>query len=249
MFTLVGYSKELDTGGELSNLLPLADQHVRVEGDNIIVPSALANLAGVAAVGANITAARLETPSLRRTLLLDIPYLTREAGPTTSERVFGMFDNVLPLDPTEPMRFQAAENAAGASRLTGLVWLSDGVLAPVAGDIFTVRASGSGTAVPYAWTNVTVEMGQTLPAGVYQVVGFSAHSANILAARLVFVGLASRPGVLATANESQAAYARFRRGGLGIWGEFEHSQPPTVDVLATAADTSFTFYFDLLKVA
>lgn len=248
MFTLVGFSESQDTAGALTYVAALQDQHVRVEGDNVIVPSALANLAGAYALGPTLLQAQVETPSLRRTLLLDLPVFEVGALPADHTKIFDLFYNPLPLDPTEPLRFRVAEGAAGAEREYGLVWLTDGKLAPVGGEIFTVRGTLSGTAVANAWTNLALTIGQTIPAGDYQVVGFSAHSANMIAARLVFVGGAARPGVLGAASEDFIFNPLFRRGGLGVWGEFEHSQPPTVDVLCSAADSSFVVYLDLLKV-
>jgi hypothetical protein len=37
-------------------------------------------------------------------------------------------------------------------------------------------------------------------------------------------------------------------GGWGVWGEFAHTAPPTVDFLSVSADTSEVVHLDLIKV-
>jgi len=35
---------------------------------------------------------------------------------------------------------------------------------------------------------------------------------------------------------------------MGVWGEFTHDSPPTVDFLSVSADTSETVYLDIVKI-
>ncbi len=249
MFTLVGYSESQDTGGNLTYVAALADQHVRVEGDNIVVPEEMANLCAALAVGATITQARVESPSLRRTLLLDLPEVNVNAEPVFPLAWSEMFTNPIPLDAFEPLRALVAEGAAGAERETVLIWLGDGAQASVGGEIYTVRATSSTTLTAYTWTNGALTFDQTLPAGRYQVVGMRAESTGLIAARLVFVGLPWRPGCVGCDAAGDHIPPIFRRGRLGVWGEFAHDQPPTVDFLSVSADTSEEVWLDLIKVA
>jgi len=248
MFTLVAWSESQDTGGNLTYVAALADQHVRVEGDNIVVPAGMNYLLGALAVGATISDAQIESPALRRTLLLDVPGLNIGAEPIVPTPVFDAFYNPLILDEYEPLRSLVAEEAAGAEQETVLVWLGDGPQAPVGGDIYTVRATATATLTAYAWTNAALNFSQVLPAGVYQVVGMRAESAGLIAARLVFVGGTWRPGCVGYDARSDKEHFIFRRGGLGVWGEFAHDQPPTVDFLSVSADTTETVWLDLVKV-
>lgn len=249
MFTLVGFSELQDTGAVLTNVAALADQHVRVEGDNIVIPAGMNNLLGAFAIGAMIDRARIETPSLRRTLLLDLPELNVAAEPVFPNALFNAFYNPIPLDEFEPMRALVAEAASGAEQETVLVWLGDGPQAPVTGEIYTVQALSATTLTAYAWTNGALTFSQTLPAGRYQVVGFRAQSNGLLAARLVFVGGTWRPGAIGTDAASDVGHSLFRRGALGVWGEFTHDQPPTVDFLSASADAAETVHLDVIKVA
>jgi hypothetical protein len=101
----------------------------------------------------------------------------------------------------------------------------------------------------YAWTNAALTFSQTLPMGRYQVVGMRARSTGLIAARLVFVGFSWRPGCVGHDAVSDIDNDVFRQGRLGVWGEFEHDTPPTVDFLSVSADSNPTVWLDLIKVA
>jgi len=77
----------------------------------------------------------------------------------------------------------------------------------------------------------------------------------LIAARLVLPGFAWRPGVPGhdaysdiQASRFRFGNARFRFGNAGVFGEFTHDSPPTVDCLSASADTTEEFWFDLVKV-
>jgi hypothetical protein len=245
-FTLVGWSQHQDTGGVLTYVNALADQHVRVEGQNIIVPRGLNYLGAAYALGATITLARIESPSLRRVVNLDLINLDVSAEPGTVPNFVSWFDNPIELDADEGLRALVAEGATGAERETVLAWLTDGRLEPVSGPIFTVRATSSTTLSAFAWTNCALSFVQTLPSGRYQVVGMRAVSTGAIAARLVFVGGVWRPGCIAHDDAGDLDSPVFRYGRLGVWGEFDATQPPTVDFLSVSADTSEVVFLDLV---
>lgn len=247
MLTTIAYSANVDTGGNLAYLPGIPDQHVRVEGINIVVPEGMNNLLGVYFIGPNITQARVESPSLRRTVLLDVSTLERSATPQDIPRYLTFFYNPIPLDNFEILRVLAAEDAAGGSQMTAILWIGDGAQSPTGGEIYTVEARSSVTLVPFQWTPAAVSFTQTLPAGTYQVVGFQAQSAGLIAARLVFVGGTWRPGVIGRTSPFQPNLEYFRRGALGVLGEFRHDQPPVVEYLSSSADTSQRVWFDLIK--
>ena len=136
----------------------------------------------------------------------------------------------------------------GTAHTYALIWLADGAITPVKGSIFTVKATGSTTLTANAWTPVPITFDQDLPAGRYAVVGFRAKSANIIGARLIFVGGTWRPGVIGVRSYNVDYDNVFRYGNFGVFGEFEFDQPPQVEVLADTADTSEEFWFDLIQV-
>jgi len=249
MFTLVGYHFYGSTGGVLTYAPALADQHVRVEGNNVVVPGGMANLLGAFAAGATISRAQVESPALRRTILLDLGPLNEAAEPLDPTPYFDAFYNPIPLDEYEPLRMLVAGEESSAEDKVGLIWLGDGPQSPATGEMYTVRCTSSTTLTEYTWTNGALTISQTLPAGRYQVVGMRAESTGLIAARLVFVGGTWRPGCLGYDAGYDVGPSIFRRGALGVWGEFSHDQPPTVDFLSRSADTDEVVWLDLIKVA
>jgi hypothetical protein len=249
MFTLVGWQQNVNTGGVLTEIAALADQHVRVEGNNIIVPRGMNALLGAYHCAASATLAQLSSPSLRRTVLLDIAPIDIGTEPGSPPGFLNLFYSPIALDEDEALRALVAGGEAAAERKVVLAWLGDGPQSPAQGEFFTVRATGSTTLTAYAWTNVALTFTQTLPAGRYAVVGMRAQSNGCIAARLVFVGGVWRPGCIGSDAISDLSPELFRGGRLGVWGEFEHTQPPTVDFLSVSADTSEIVYLDIVKLS
>lgn len=247
-FTVVGFYESFDSA-TLQALTALPDQHVRVQGDDLIVPRDYNYLLGAYVLGASLTQARIQSPSLRRLVNLDVCPFTRAAAPNADNpRIYLIADNPKQLDEDEALNVLAAEDAAGASAVSAFVLLGAGEPAPVEGDIVTVRATSTNTATANTWTNVQLTFDQSLPAGTYQLVGSRHISANAVFHRYVFVGGIWRPGAPSLTSEDGIDVTKFRHGGMGVWGEFSHNTPPTVDVFCTAADASHKFYLDLIKV-
>jgi hypothetical protein len=248
VFTLVGWSQSIDTGGVLSEIDALADPHIRVEGKKIVVPS-LNKLLGAMAVGATMVDARITSPSLRTVIEHTISPLNADAEPLSPPSYVDMFENPIELVVSEQLTAKTAETATGAVQQTVLAWLGDGPVTPVKAKFYTIKATSSATLTAYTWTNVPITFDQTLPAGRYQIIGMRAMSAGMIAARLVFPGYPWRPGVIGNDALTDIEASRFRFGNAGVFGEFTHDSPPTVDCLSVSADTSQTFWFDLVKIA
>jgi hypothetical protein len=303
MFTLAGWHENIDAA-TLDYITALADPHLTVSGDNIVVPT-LNNIMGLYAIGANMTQARIESPSLRRLALLDIAPVDRatkpgqrsvnafqvlasqaaadsatfveikdgsgaavasttkisNAGggtdfyvpsnainhPTPDELFHDYFDMPIPLDVSESVQAKIAEDGS-TTRNTVLIWFGDKIDPVPAGRLIHVRCTSSTTLTAYAWTNGSLTFSQSLPAGRYAIIGARAYSAGLIAFRLVIPGIWQRPGAIGVANQYAASVSRFRVGGAGSWGEFEHNLPPTVDFLSVSADTSEVVHLDLIQV-
>lgn len=249
MFTLVGYSESQDTAGALTPVAALADTHITRSGDDIIIPE-LNKIVLIKALGATISRARLVSPSLRRVANFEVSPVDIAAEPTSGEyAICDLRNTPIQLMTDEALNAEVVEGAVGAEQETVLVWLADGSPVPVAGEIFTVRATASQTLTAFAWTNGVLTFTEDLPVGNYQVVGMRAEAAGLIAARLNFVGGIWRPGCLGCDDASDIQDYMFRYGRFGVWGEFSHNRPPTVDFLSVSADTTETVWFDLIKTA
>jgi hypothetical protein len=248
MFSLVAWSESQDSA-VLVNVAALADPHIRVNGDDVIVPTDLQALVGAYAVGLNVTRAQLVSPSLRRYLNFEIAPFDLATEPVVPTAFIDLRRNPIILDPEEALDAQAAENGAGAIRSTIFAWLADKALEPVTGDIRTVRVTNASTLAASAWTNGALTFDQTLPAGEYAVVGGRFVSAGLQGWRCVFVGQQWRPGAIGYDLDNDIEHPAFRYGQMGVWGTFRHNTPPTIDFLSVSADTSQTGELDLMKIS
>lgn len=254
MFTLVGWSASIDSA-VLAPLAAIPDPHVRVNGSDIIVPGPQPNspplnaLVGAFGIGVNITRLQLQSPSLRRILYEEVSPVNIAVLPVTVPPFMDARFTPPILDPEEALDAYIAESGAGATRVSAFAWLADQAIEPVRGDIRTVRVTATTTLTAFQWTNAQLTFDQALPAGRYQIVGGRMESAGLLAWRCVIVGGLWRPGAIGFAAASAVERDAFRYGGMGVWGEFNHNTPPTIDFFSGTADTSEAGELDLIKVA
>src|SRR6266480_702097 len=126
MFTLVGWTQSVDTNAVLTLHTAIPDPHVRTQGNDIVIPDAIANVAASYALGSGqLTRAQLQSPSLRRVLNPEIARFDTTAVPASPPAVNDYRANPLALDKGEFLDFAAAESGAAAQRQTGFVWLCD----------------------------------------------------------------------------------------------------------------------------
>lgn len=267
-FTLVAFH-DAEAHSSLAAVDAVADPHVRVSGNDIYVPKWNLLLA-VFAGGDNMSECRLQSPSLRRLAQQRIAPVCDEAlpltrgswtvdeGGTSTHNIvtrdvdpnpfFHDFkDNPRVLDVSEALNAYAVNGDATDEWI--LVWLGDGIEAVPSGEMFTVEATLSVTGSKGNWVNGAITFAQTLSAGRYAIVGMRAQASNAVAARLVFQEYPHRPGVLCVAGDGYPDIKTLRYGGFGVFGEFEHDTPPTVDVLANAdATVNMELNFDLIQV-
>jgi len=248
VFTLIGWYQSLDAAA-LALIDALADQHVRVEGKNVIVPGWAPNIMGCYAYGTDITLAQLASPSLRTLANLDIRAVDKAAEPTSNPPLHDLFERSIPLEPSEALTFLAAEDNAAAGVMAGLAWLGDAIAPAPAGKMFMVAAAATVAALTAnVWSNRSFSFSQTLPAGRYACVGARAETAGLKAFRFCPVGVYHRPGAIGFDALGDIEPARFRCGRAGVWFEFEHDQPPTIDLLSISADTALSLWMDLIQI-
>lgn len=253
MLTTIAWYQSVDPAGATVQLNAVADQSVRVTGADIYCPplSQCVALAG----GADATVApfmRFTSPSQRRRTSTYISPLNTGGAvavePGTPHALADFRFNPIPLVPGEQLNMELNSNPAAAQIQWGVAWLSEAPIEPIKGSSFTVRGTASATLVAGTWSNTAITFSEDLPRGRYQVVGMSAISAGLIAARLVFIGGQYRPGVLGSDLASDVGSPIFRTGSLGIFGEFEDTDQPTVDFLSVSADTSEEVFLDLIQV-
>jgi len=249
MFHVAAWHETIDPAGVLATIAAVREETLFTSGDDIRVPSGLANIIGAAALANDASAARaqIQSPSLRVFANLDIE-------PVVAAAVFGEPTETLwhpesPIEvvPDESLNFAFESNPAAAAVHYGLVWLADGPQQPVTGKMFSLRATSAVQQVVTGWVNGNLVFSQLLPAGRYAIVGMRARSADAVAARLVFPDQVARPGVAAVNAIGDEDVYWFRYGRTGVFGTFPHTNPPTVDVLGGVAAAQ-TYILDLIRV-
>lgn len=249
MIHLIAWEQLVDPGGAFQGLNVVREEALFASGIDIRVPSLLPNIVGEAALinDASAVRAEIQSPSLRTLANLDVEPITAAATFANPAGVNFHPENPVPVVPDEALNFFVQSDPAAPALHYGLVWLSDGKGQPVTGRMFSVRFTSAIQQVAGVWVNGNITLGQVLPAGSYQVVGMRVRSADAVAARLLFVGQVPRPGVPCVTSLGGVDNYFQRFGRLGVFGEFPHTTPPTMDILGGVAAVQ-TGILDLIKV-
>lgn len=251
-FTTVAFFEAQTVAAAYVPIAAIADQHLRISGDDIQLPtlSQIALIAGGCSDTAGLPRMRVTSPSLREKGLYEVSPIavaTATVEPNAVHQLIDLRRNPLKLVVGEQLNAEVLSTVTTEEAWL-IAWLTDAPIAPITGEVFTVRATGAATLVAGAWTNAALTFSEDLPRGRYQIVGMRAISAGLVAARCVLVGGGWRPGVLGNDGSDDQASDIFRMGNMGIFGEFEDIEPPTIDFLSVSADTAEVVYFDLVQL-
>lgn len=249
MFHLAAWFQSIDPAGALTAINAVREEMLFTSTVDLRVPESLPTIIGQAALLNDASAARaqVQSPSLRAFANLDVePIVPAAVFGSPPESLFHP-DSPILVAIDEALNFAVQSDPAAPAAHYGLVWLADKAQEPVRGNIFTVRATSAIAQSTSLWVNGNLVFSQTLPAGRYRVVGMRARSTDAVAARLVFPEQVARPGVPVLNAIGDNDPWSFRYGNAGVFGEFPHTNPPTVDVLGGAAAAQ-TYMFDLIRV-
>lgn len=251
MFHLSAFVQSVDPGGALTPITAAREEMLFTNGPDLRIPTGLTKIAAAyaAANDASLVRAQLQAPSLRVQTNLDVePFIQAANFGAIQDAGSFAFDNPMGLVEDEALNFAMESNPAAAAIHAGLVFLADGPLSPVAGSVFTVRCTSAVAQAAAAWVNGNLTLGQVLPAGEYAVVGARFRSTDAIAGRLVFSAQVARPGLPCVAAVGSRELPRFRAGGLGVWGTFPNTIPPTVDFIGGAAVAQVVL-LDLMRIS
>jgi hypothetical protein len=249
MFELQCFTSSIANTAADQQINILQDGRFLYSSNGLVIPSKYRNLLVTWAFGTNLTIAKLKPAAYRPYGDYSImPIMNAAAAGDQVSPVVFLNGNPLILDVGDFLPAYGQQGSAGAQQAYVFCILGEAVPQQYKGPVYTVRGTGSTTLTANAWSNVTLTMDSTLPAGRFRCVGARARSAGALAFRLVFAEQFPRPGAMAYQSDLAALDRWHRRGALGVWGEFDHLQPPSVDFLSTSADTSEYVWLDLVKV-
>ncbi len=253
---MAGFGETIDANATTVNITALADQYLATSGDDLTVPELnqiLWAAAGVSTGGSEF--ARLISPSLRR---LGNRYITPANGgndgdvePGSPPSVIDFRNNPLQLVQTENLNAEINSQTSAAAFQWVLFALTDGNNPAVpAGEPLTARFTNTDTLTVDVFTAGNLTAAEDLDSGTYSVIGMSARSAGLVAARLIPRGGGARPGCLGADDPEDLDSPLFRMGGLGAeWLQFTTTELPAVEFLSISADSSQVVYLDLIKLS
>lgn len=249
MFHLAAWFQSVDPGNAFQAIPGVSDPAITVSGNDIRVPKPLPFIVGYGGVinDASLVRAEIQSPSLRKVFNLDVEPVVQGKVFTNPQLFNIIVGNGVPVEPDESLNWFVQSDPAAAAIHYGLAMLADAPLQPIKGNYYSIRATSGVALVAGSWVNGALTFSQVLPAGSYQVVGMRARGANLLAARLVFVGGTYRPGVPGVTAIGGLDNNDQRFGNMGVFGQFDNTTPPTVDCIGDT-DTTQSFVFDLIKV-
>lgn len=249
MHDTIAFSESQDLAGVEGNVAGVPDQHIYVNGDDIVIGSNNALIGAVACVGSTGTRARLVSPSLRRMNTYDMRPLVLALVPGSLSGKYLHPLSPIMLDTNESLNCLFTADPVAAEQESCVVFLAPGAVNPVAGKIYPVRVSITLALVAGQWAYSAVNIVDDLPTGTYTVVGASFTVAAGVAFRFVPVGAAHRPGGICQSAANIQTPEPFRWGGLGAWFDFNTVQLPGCEVLGSAAAASATYYGTMDVVA
>lgn len=252
MHTLIAYQELGKAAAGEDNVAAVPDQHMRIDGD-VIYMSDINKIIAVYGNGSTLlTGMRLESPSLRRLANYEIAPVGITAEPDGDVAFMMHVGSPLGLEKNEGLEcIQRVSGIASAEAVFCAVFLSDGMVTPITGDIFHVRASATlPAAAAYVWQNAEIAFDEPLPVGRYALVGAHVITADGMAFRFVPIGEAYRPGGICCVIAGVKCHELQRNGGLGVWCEFDQITPPSIEVVnsVTATATAVVMILDLIKV-
>ena len=230
-----------DIGALTDDVLAISNGH--------FLPQVDYDLLFAAALGPNMDRMRIVSPTNRQVTLPFIRPINVAALPAADPNVADYREAPFRIHALEELAVEATTNAAGPSRITGLLGLGGQVDPIPRGDVFTFRGTSTTAAVANAWTTLVVTFADILPAGNYVVIGGEVFSTNGIAWRAIYENQLWRPGGVSVNLLASRTHSMFYKGGLGVWGRFRSTRLPIIQVLANAADAVHEVYLDIIRVA
>lgn len=230
-----------------TDMAPVQDSIMSIQNTHFM-PQRQMQILYAYASSVNLSRARLITPKFRQ---ITTPFL-RPSGsallPISRPPVVDYRRNPLTINGLEELQLLTLQGGAGAEVVYGIAGITESGISPIAGgDIYTMRGTGTTTAVAKSWTQAAITWQDTLPAGNYQAVGLVSISTTGVAGRLIFEQQTWRPGSLCFAADGNITDPIFHQGALGVWGTFTGNRMPNFEILCNAADTAQEVFMDFVR--
>lgn len=228
-------------------IAPVVDPQLTTNNNGMLLPENM-RIGAAYASGLGVTQSRFNVPSLRVVAQPRIHPVNKALYPVDDAPINRPLEQGARVLKTETFQASLTSDAtAGPNDSYVLAWLFNKPRQKIQGDITTIRATSTVTAVTGSWVLGAMTLEQDLPSGFYSVVGMDVLGATAVAVRLRFPGGGYCPGVLAQQASGQFFLDTFRYGNMGVFGVFENSSIPQIDVLGTSGSVTLTIFLDIIK--
>lgn len=234
----------------LQDMTAVPDPAVPLITNGHIVLEANAEIQMAYAFGeVDISAVQISTPSLRPVALPNIRPFDAAVAPSTRPPICNLSIMPIPVLDSEELGMQiSATTGTNLADYYGAVWLSNGIRSRTQGKVYQIGFTATITANVETWTSGVMTLANTLPPGMYMVVGMDVWGTNLDFARLIFPNQQWRPGILAGGTAAFINAPCFRDGKLGDFGSFRSYAPPQLDIYAIGANSAQAGVLDIVKI-
>lgn len=248
MLHLLAYTKASAGGVTLEDLPGVQDGWATLSGSSHYLLPQNMLVRAIYSLSPNLTAEQISQPTLRRVALPSaVPY-DIGTGPTSLPAIDWLYHPYFQLGGTDELAVLQSDNAAGAIQKYAFILLQDQDVRNLPqGNVIQLRATAAITVGNKVWGAGTITLDQGIPYGQYAIVGMDVVGANLIAARLVFPTGGNKPGVIARTSHANKPSPRFRNGDLGVFGYFNSTALPSVELFGSAAPTTQEFFIDVIK--
>lgn len=257
MFHLCAYYESTTNGVTYAEVNGVFDQVIPGDASNRFQFQGDWELMASYASGINLTAARINAPSFRMLGLPEIYPGNDTADVPTIDQIVQYYGHGPRFVKNEPVIVEVSRGGADAQPVVCGLWVRPKPNPAPAGPVFTFPFTTSNTIVAGSWSTSALTAVQTLPAGVYAVVGCRVLANDAFFARLVFPASdrapqqhVMRPGCLVNDAYGDLTLGDpFTMGRMGLWGYFENIAIPSLELIGDSAGAeSCVVYLDLIKV-
>lgn len=247
-FHLLAFTSLQAAGAAFADVPGIQDGYATLQNSHYILQQNM-EVTHAYSQGATQTEARINTPDLRAVSLPSITPIQAAAAPGDLPGLCVYNEWKPPIKAIDEVAVETSNGAGAPERqIVGLWVRPPGGRMPQMGPVFTVRATASIVLGNLVWGAGSFTFQQTLPAGRYQVIGMDVIGANLIFARLRFPMQGPLPGIVCRQAVGDIPWQHWRLGRAGLFGEFESTAPPTIELFGTAAPVTQTIYLDLVKV-
>ena len=250
MHNLVACYANVAQNAALTNLTPVTDPLVTIQNSRFIFPSdvQIGCILGNVESGSRM---RINTPQFRSIALPEVYPVKITAENGTNPPVMGPIWDTLKVPKNDEFGLDVSRAGAGAADCFAGIWYAPAFVPAPKGPIITMRATATIVLTVGTWVTQNLTFDQSLPYGKYAVVGMDAQCGDAMFARLAFPGQTQfRPGVPVV--EAYGSYTNpqiFRYGNFGLFGTFDSTAQPLVEVLGhTAGSEAGVYLLDLIKI-